>query len=165
VPAPDDNTVCLAPVCGDGQLSGDEECDPPDGERCDDGCQRIAVCGDARIDVPESCDPPDGVVCDTSCQLMTEVCGNGTVEAGETCDPPDGRRCDEHCASLVPQRWRCAGDLYADLLVCDCGCGELDPDCPDPSGEACQACTSPGSCAADLDCSVIDPQDNSSCAL
>ena len=58
------------PVCGDGVLEGDEQCEPP-----------------GRID--------ELFVCNEACQIIEvplpdpdPVCGNGEVEAGEACDPP-----------------------------------------------------------------------------
>ncbi len=58
------------PVCGDGIVEGDEQCDPP-----------------GRID--------EHLVCNEACRVVEipdpepePVCGNGVVEAGESCDPP-----------------------------------------------------------------------------
>ncbi len=71
------------PVCGDGEIEGDEQCDPP-----------------GRID--------EILVCNEQCQLVEvplpepePVCGNGKVEGGEQCDAP-GRIdelfvCTEQC--------------------------------------------------------------------
>jgi len=71
------------PACGDGEVEGDEQCDPPG--RID----KNLVCNDACqiVEVPEPNPEP--------------VCGNGEVEAGEACDPPGplGKElvCDEKC--------------------------------------------------------------------
>ena len=57
------------PVCGDGQVEGEEQCDPPG--RIDE----LLVCNEAcrLVEMPEPEEP---------------VCGNEIVEAGEACDPP-----------------------------------------------------------------------------
>lgn len=71
------------PVCGDGKVEGDEQCDPPG--RIDE----VLVCNEEcrLVEVPEPEPEP--------------VCGNGVVEAGESCDPPgviDERLlCTESC--------------------------------------------------------------------
>jgi cysteine-rich repeat protein len=46
-------------LCGDGAVSGNEECDDGNtgaGDGCDDLCQREPECGDGHVDYPESCD-------------------------------------------------------------------------------------------------------------
>ncbi len=80
-----------APVCGDGLVSGDEQCEPygyptpcPGGYRCGSSCacEPIpAICGDGQVSVLEDCDRyawPNG------CAAGTE-CGPGCI-----CDEPAG---------------------------------------------------------------------------
>ena len=66
-------SVRIVAACGDGRISGTEECDG--GPGCDATCQRIPVCGDGFTDGAEECDdanstPGDG--CEAECKL-TEV--------------------------------------------------------------------------------------------
>ncbi|WP_052375862.1 DVUA0089 family protein [Chondromyces apiculatus] len=68
--------------CGDGVVSGAEECDG--GPGCTATCDRVAVCGDGFVDAPETCDdgnttPGDG--CNASCalELSLEQEPNGTA--------------------------------------------------------------------------------------
>ncbi|MEL6179824.1 MAG: DUF4215 domain-containing protein, partial [Myxococcota bacterium] len=102
-------TAICASVCGDGVVSGIEQCDdgnPDDGDGCSSGC---AVepgfdclelnddpsncfqppCGNSMLEFPESCDDgntDDGDGCSSICQL--ENCGDGILseEDGEECD-------------------------------------------------------------------------------
>lgn len=63
-----------------------------------------AVCGDGNVEGDEQCDPPDGGVnCDENCQTIPVVCGNGIVQTGEQCDPPDERSCDENCQNIIAE--------------------------------------------------------------
>jgi len=93
-----DGPVGSPPVCGNGQVEGSEECDPPDGTTCDLLCQRIPICGDSLLDGDEQCDPPDGAHCAPNCHW---VCGDGVIQAGEECDPPDGVNCDSNCLTTL----------------------------------------------------------------
>ena len=80
--------------CGDGEVTGSEECDDSNNTSCD-GCsancsiEQGPVCGDGVVSQAcgEECDdgnnvPGDG--CDGSCQ--SELCGNGNLDPGEECD-------------------------------------------------------------------------------
>jgi cysteine-rich repeat protein len=94
-------TVCM-PVCGDGVISGSEECD--DGDMNMDGvyggcttqCKYGPYCGDGMVDPDnEVCDdgpkngasysttPTDG--CTIKCQRPA-YCGDGNVDPQEECD-------------------------------------------------------------------------------
>ncbi len=80
------------PVCGDGRLEGDEQ--------CDDGGQ---VGGDG---------------CDAECRLEPETCGDGALDEGESCD--DGNRaagdgCDPGCRSEVVDV--SAGGLFEGFML------------------------------------------------
>ncbi len=59
---------CMAPDCGNGQVDPGEQCDPPNGSSCLEGCAR--PCGNGLPDPPEECDPPDGRSCDASCRYI-----------------------------------------------------------------------------------------------
>lgn len=86
------------PLCGNGVLDPEEDCDPPNGVTCDASCQRIPTCGDGIVDTAlgEQCDPPDGVSCNGSCQA--EAC-NPNRGAGRLRD----RRCGA-VPAIVPKR-------------------------------------------------------------
>jgi hypothetical protein len=63
----------------------------------------------------------------------------------------------------IPATWTCSTAAYG-LDQCNCGCGAFDPDCHNPTAEACEVCNAPGSCAeGEPDCSSIAPNDNSMC--
>jgi hypothetical protein len=67
------------PVCGDGQITGGEVCDP--------------------TAVPSGCGP--GTTC-LDCFVCIPNCGNGIIDPGETCDPsafPSGCSGDQVCSS------------------------------------------------------------------
>ena len=93
----------VVPVCGNGVLEGDEECDKGDPTSCD-GCSstcKIEACGNGRKECAEKCDDGnvvDGDGCDSNC--TPTGCGNGIVTAGEACDDgntnPDDS-CDANC--------------------------------------------------------------------
>lgn len=63
--------------------------------------------------------------------------------------------------------WRCPTGAYGDGFSCDCGCGMVDPDCPDMTVEACDTCDFPGSCSslAEICEMAIDPVSNGQCDL
>ncbi len=63
----------------------------------------------------------------------------------------------------APPEWTCDPNFYDTNDGCDCGCGAFDPDCPNPTSQACQFCDDPGSCAEGLNCAAINPNDNSIC--
>ncbi len=122
----DENGQCQAPVCGDGVVSGAEQCDPPDGVFCDANCNIIlppeASCNDL------SDDDNDGLYdCqDSDCQALG-ACGPGTTPGGGACTQPgqcvaNGNDpfcltedqfgytegyCSEYCSTLSND---CAGD-------------------------------------------------------
>lgn len=101
--------------CGDGVVSGSEECDDANSvntDSCPNDC-RVAVCGDSVIEGLEECDPPNADLCLSNClkrgtgggggshvassassstqysqRNIPENCGNGILEKelGEECD-------------------------------------------------------------------------------
>ena len=95
------NSGVHGPYCGDGIISGDEECD--DGASNDDsaygGCTTKCLfgpfCGDGTVNGPEGCDLGKlngSVVGKGSCTLgctTPHTCGDGIVDPGEDCDLGD----------------------------------------------------------------------------
>lgn len=87
--------------------------------------------------------------CDCGCGAFDPECVNDTLAAcdNEWCDEPDYVDPDDIgvCRDAVlPSTWNCNLQAYGDL-ICDCGCGAPDPDCPVPTVEDdCRAigCTS-----------------------
>jgi cysteine-rich repeat protein len=64
--------VTFNALCGDGVVSGSEECDG--GAGCTATCDRVAVCGDGFVDAPESCDDGNttaGDGCSATCAFET----------------------------------------------------------------------------------------------
>jgi cysteine-rich repeat protein len=62
--------VTYAALCGDGQVTGSEECDGT--PNCDAACQRVPACSDGFTDAPETCDDGNqnsGDGCSATCQL------------------------------------------------------------------------------------------------
>lgn len=90
------------PICGDGQIVGDEASD----------CRLVPRCGDGVIQPAEDCDPglsepiPYGKGGCTGACRTAPYCGDGNLDAhyDEECDPPQMRFgafiCDEDCALI-----------------------------------------------------------------
>ncbi|MCA9708260.1 MAG: hypothetical protein KDK70_20585 [Myxococcales bacterium] len=102
------------PVCGDGIIEGDEECDLG-GENGQGGyCTTMClanVCGDGYLGPGEACDDGnqnEGDQCTTQCGLAT--CGDGAVQAGEECDL--GRNNSQTGACLPSCISASCGDLF-----------------------------------------------------
>ena len=96
----------VASVCGDGDITGDEECD--DGNTADgDGCSAL-------------CEVEDGWDC--SVEPCEEICGDGEVVGGEECDDgntEDGDGCSALCE--VEDGWDCTVEPCEEI----CGDGEV----------------------------------------
>ena len=79
-------------LCGDGTVSGAEECDG--GAGCAATCDRIPVCGDGFVDAPETCDDGntmDGDTCSATCEtsvLMETEPNNTSAQALDGFAPP-----------------------------------------------------------------------------
>lgn len=108
---------CLPNLCGDGVVSGVEQCDDGNQE-WGDGCGRDCTfdepgCGDGMLMEPEECDDGNWVdedACSNGCLL--NACGNQRLDSDEECD--DGNVIDDDSCSN-----RC--------LVVGCRNGRLDP--------------------------------------
>ncbi|MEM3071111.1 MAG: hypothetical protein QXG33_00835 [Candidatus Anstonellales archaeon] len=88
-------------VCGDGKITGREQCDPADskiicksGQLCDPlSCQCVSslpVCGDGFLDAGEECDKEQNLncgayVCSQSCTCKTSCLTNADCKAGYSC--------------------------------------------------------------------------------
>src|SRR5258706_2783370 len=84
-------------VCGDGQVTGSEQCDDGNtvsGDGCSSTCHTEApvTCGNGVVEVDkgDQCDDGntvDGDGCSSTCQNeIINKCGNGHLDSGETCD-------------------------------------------------------------------------------
>ena len=128
---------CDTPVCGDGCIMGDEECDDGgESADCDADCTFV-VCGDGTLNTTagEECDATpgdDSDCCTDGCVFEVArgfVCRSGS---GDSCDP------DETCPGGTAA---CPTDVFDDGSgVCRSGTGDVcDPDefCTGNAGEAC----------------------------
>jgi len=122
------------PVCGDGEVTGDETCDDGDDNgsygSCADDCQSQGPsCGDGALDPDfESCDDGeangDYEMCAADCQGAGPACGDGNTDAGlESCDDGDDNgsygSCAAGCQALGPY---CGdGNTDAEFEACDDG--------------------------------------------
>jgi cysteine-rich repeat protein len=74
-------------LCGDGQVTGSEECDG--GPTCGMDCQRIQTCGDGFLDAPETCDDGNtasGDGCSALCVIEGVV---GEIEPNDSATSAD----------------------------------------------------------------------------
>lgn len=127
----------LVPVCGDGVVEGEEECDA--GMMASDVLQgacrpncKEAGCGDGVVDfvLMEQCDDAntnDGDGCSSACAVeATASCGNGTVDrgVGESCDDGNkqsGDGCSSACIYEPVGGAACGNGMKAASEVCDDG--------------------------------------------
>ena len=144
------------PVCGDGRVQGNEECD--DGNRAnDDGCKAdctrspmdAGACGNGHLDPGEECDGHAGLedptrqVCSPDCTLIP-ICGNGFLERSEACDDgntENGDDCDARCEVASVCTGVCASsDDDMDAGDCELSCAPAVDACGHDAGnEACDA--------------------------
>ncbi len=79
-----DRILPVDSVCGDGKVTGDEQCDV-DSPGCVD-CRIVSgwqcpndvctgICGDGKLEGDEECDPPNGVTCDSTCKAAAGTTG------------------------------------------------------------------------------------------
>ena len=168
--------------CGCGVV--DPDCTSAARSACLEPCQSTGSCATACLLVdannnarcaatPASwtCAPfffGDGY-CDCGCGTVDTDC-HGDSSTGKcddcnrigacstTCDQVNG---NNNGVCTVPG-WTCKPSAYGDGGACDCGCGVVDPDCPDDSSNSCQICVEPGSCAT-TSCAQIAGSLNSTC--
>src|SRR5262245_16355535 len=103
------STTTAGPVCGNGILGGDEQCDPPGSATCGSAggalvCQGNCTCPGATTTTSTSTtvattQPPTSTTATTTTTASTSssttttsgpVCGNGILEPGEECDGSPG---------------------------------------------------------------------------
>jgi cysteine-rich repeat protein len=131
--------------CGDGVVSGSEQCDDANLDE-DDACRsdcRSARCGDGLVwTAVEECDDGNGTQrdgCSDTCHIERDLCGNGRRESVEQCD--DGNKvAGDGCSAL------CSVEAAPE----SCGNGQLDPDeaCDDADEDNGDACLNGCSTAA-----------------
>ena len=123
------------PVCGDGAVEGDEDCDDAgESATCDDDCT-LATCGDGVVNITaaEQCDEGgESATCDVDCTAAT--CGDGVFNAAA------GELCDEGGATAL---------CDADCTLGECGDGVINA----AAGEACDDAGESAGC--NLDCSLV----------
>jgi cysteine-rich repeat protein len=119
------STPIDAPVCGDGQIAGEEECDdgnPNDHDACTNRCQ-FAVCGDGILQTgTEACDDGNAVETDNCLQTcLLPSCGDGFEHAGhEQCD--DGNQVNTDACTGACEIARCGdGAVWVGVEDCDDG--------------------------------------------
>jgi hypothetical protein len=115
-------------ACGNGHVTGYEECDPPDGVLCNENCLFVEDdCTDLVDDDRDGwvdCQDPTGCGSDP-------VCVPGTAAAGSPCTVPSD------CASVAGHGPICFGEATVGYPsgMCSEGCDLAHPDCP--AGSAC----------------------------
>lgn len=130
------------PVCGNGELEGDEQCDLGElnvnGGNCESDCT-LPVCGNGIIDQGEECDQgpvidqiearivslDELVSCNNDCSLNRPAeCGNGILEESEACDDAnniDGDGCSATCSIEEGQEPVCGNETLEAGEACDDG--------------------------------------------
>ena len=97
-----------------------EECDPPEAGVCTESCTIAPVCGNGVIEDDQECDDgndDDCDACSNRCTLVTG-CGDGTLCGGETCDDGNANACD---GCLPTCELEAAGYVCGDgILRIDC---------------------------------------------
>ncbi len=112
-----DNCPEQCSVCGDGVVSGDEDCDngtnesathyyyKPSSAACAPGCRHVDWCGDGIVNGPEPCDDAHKQTsgCEIDCSIPR--CGDSLVNPkhGEACDDAnneDGDGCTADCTGV-----------------------------------------------------------------
>ncbi len=144
-------TTLPAPICGDGEVTGDEQCDD-DGDCCTEcrfaasgtTCDNGIFCdGDDACDAIGQCQPEDVDPCPgTQCQTCSEGARSCFAESGAACDDGDPNTNSDACDG----EGLCVG--VSPL----CGNGNLDagedcdPNAPTPEG--CCFCRDTCECVA-----------------
>jgi hypothetical protein len=166
-------------VCGDGEVSGSEQCDTgiaanlpgacptdcPASSACETSSLEGAGCSARCVDAPiraavdgDGCCPPGA-----SSQLDSDCsskCGNAVIEPGETCDPPSA------CPSCVTDDKCLRLKITGSAATCDLVCTVTSvSECRSEDGCCPETCTS----GADDDCSTrcgngrVDPGTSETC--
>eukprot|EP01105_Mastigella_eilhardi_P008505 TRINITY_DN2061_c0_g1_i18.p1 TRINITY_DN2061_c0_g1~~TRINITY_DN2061_c0_g1_i18.p1 ORF type:complete len:1315 (-),score=237.47 TRINITY_DN2061_c0_g1_i18:455-4399(-) len=129
------------------------------------------------VDLPATCtnttfyDSLDGCQCASSCNVYDPDCNNFWSQNTVGCPSVGMWRCSSNNTCAVPA-WKCASGAYNDGTVCNCGCGNVDPDCTDEDlpisgcNEAAAICGPTGDCTLDgwtCDVSYYDAGDGCDC--
>ena len=135
--------------CGCGVL--DPDCADGSADVCDfDECpaDEVPVDGQNWLCEPGPTVPADWTCnetwygdgdCDCGCGVQDMDCPDGTADVCFYDDCPVGEEPkDGENWLCLPSDWSCDHDWYEDDEWCDCGCGVLDPDCPDGSLQVCE---------------------------
>jgi len=138
------------PVCGDGNLDFNEQCDDGNtvnGDCCDANCQYEASGSSCPGDVGR------GDVCDQAGHCgPPPVCGNGTLDANEQCD--DGNTVNGDCCDANCQYEASGSSCPGDGDLCTVGACDGAGHCGFVAAGACDdgdPCTQ-DSCAAGIGC-------------
>jgi hypothetical protein len=136
--APRNNAVCLPGswMCSANYFASDDGCD------C--GCGALDLdCASANSSACGYCNDPGS-------------CGSGAC-------PDNIRTSNNAVCQSPPAGWTCYDGFYGSNDGCDCGCGFLDPDCPDALDSSCDYCNMGGSCNTATCPGTIDPDNNATC--
>ena len=148
------DTTGAPPVCGDGEVDPDEECDQGPGNSdegsCTLGCKN-AICGDGLLGPGEACDDANQVdedSCTNACALAT--CGDGKLQGDEQCDD---NNTDDSDACLNTCLIAACGDgvVQAGVEECDDGNDDDSDDCSACKQATCEDGVQNGG-ESDLDC-------------
>jgi cysteine-rich repeat protein len=127
---PDDFTLCLADVCGDGVKGFAEDCD--DGDNLDgDGCSLLCVVEDGFVCIgsPSWCRPI--------------VCGDGAREGSEACDDGNATAGDGCTSCTIDSGFGCVGSPSSCAsIVCGDGIITVGEGCDDANDVAGDGCSS-----------------------
>jgi cysteine-rich repeat protein len=140
------------PLCGDGVVEGEEQCEPPINSTmaCDPSTCKVKEGWTCVFETPEGgpgmfrapvCtqDPPDPLA----------LCGDGHLDPGEDCDDlrnEDGDGCDAQCQ--FEPGWECTDTLPTRCAICGDGFATFGIEPCDGGGVAVPGCT--------VDCQVIE---------
>ncbi len=125
--------VCTVEVCPSGLTT----C----GGSCVDISSDVGHCGGCNLPCDGSC---TSGVC-TACAVGLTQCGSSCVDLNSDsdncgfCGYPCGIGTCQNGACVSESEWICPAAFYGDGY-CDCGCGELDSDCPSASNTVCDLC-------------------------
>jgi len=165
-------TQCGA-QCGDGKVTGGEECDLGPGLNtgeyggCNSDCTYAAFCGDAEQNGDEECDDgknttvtsagTDENACGPGCKLPPR-CGDGVTQTGEECDDGVDGNTNEQCGGCSTE---CKKNPYCGDGHTDEACGELCDDGVNIGGYGyCKETCEPDSYCGD---SIIDSAYGETC--